>query len=384
MGSEGLRGSLRRRVPGIAWRDELLAARAEEVSALRRELRAAQRRLVALEKPEASASPRSSRPQAGATPERTSTPSFRRRIHDLRRGVEDLRALDPEAAHPLLQVARKLRNHRLAASHGVRTPRVLAVWEGADQLDLDGLPDEFVLKSDGGAGGRGVLPLRRLGPDSFGPVGGGPEDVLTREQIVGRYRAARSVEGPVFAEELLRRPGREGLPDDIKIYTFYGKVGQVLLRRMPVHADLRAARYRFLDGTGEDLGPRASLTHRIDPAILPPEQLETYLDVARHLSRAMALPFVRVDLYETGDGPVFGELTRGPGGPQRYRPDHDEAMGLMWEQAQRRLDLDVVAGRPLANLHGNRPTTSLYPVGHPSVAARWPVVTAPCEQWCLR
>lgn len=221
------------------------------------------------------------------------------------------------------------------------------------------------------------MPLSRLGSDTFRVVG--EDEVLTGSEVVRRYRAVAAADVPVFAEAMLRRPGVDGLPDDIKIYAFYGEIGQVLLRRMGRHADLREARYRFLDGRGVDLGPDASQTHRIDPSIPAPAQLEVYLDIARHLSLAMGLPFIRVDLYETADGPVFGELTRGPGGPQRYRQDHDEAMGLMWERAQYRLDADVVAGRPLANLHGEHPAADLYPPGHATAAASWPVVVAPCE-----
>src|SRR5699024_2027400 len=126
------------------------------------------------------------------------------------------------------------------------------VWGTAAQIELSGLPDEFVLKSDGGAGGRGVLPLRRVGPDRYRLTGGstdgtgstdGPPD-LTGADVVEHYRTERRVEGPFFAEAMLARPGVDGLPDDIKIYACYGEVGQVLLRRMDVHADLSRARYR--------------------------------------------------------------------------------------------------------------------------------------------
>lgn len=373
-GAQGVRDLLRRQVPGLAWRDQRLTQRAEQVAELRGRLQEAERAL---------AEARAGLPTGpgGTLPGPVSPPSFRRHMHDLRRGVAELAVLDPGATHPLRQVPRKLRNHRLAASHGVAVPQILAVWDGPDHLDLSGLPDEFVIKSDTGAGGRGVMPLQRLGPDSYRVVG--EDTALTGAHVEQRCRTSTPGDIPVFAEGMLRRPGVEGLPDDIKIYAFYGEVGQVLLRRMGRHGDLRQARYRFLDGHGEDLGPDASATHRIDSSIPAPGRLDIYLDIARHLSLAMGLPFVRVDLYETAAGPVFGELTRGPGGPQRYRADHDEAMGLLWDRAQYRLDLDVVAGRPLANLHGEHPAVDRYPHGHPTAAVSWPAVTSPCS-WCRR
>ena len=174
---DDLRAWMRRRAPGIGWRDERLAERADQVRQLR--LQSEQRRLeieqmragLATAKQQAAGLREDlDRQQAahqrlrslvegdGAIPGWSSPPSFRRRLQDLRRGTsEQLRTLDPDMLHPLRQIPRKLSNYRLAASHGVPVPRVFAVWRDLEELDLRGMPDVFVLKSDRGAGGRGVL-----------------------------------------------------------------------------------------------------------------------------------------------------------------------------------------------------------------------------------
>jgi len=308
--------------------------------------------------------------------------SFYRRLGDLRRGTTELRKLESHLRHPLARIPRKLRNYRLAASHGVSVPRVLAVWAEAEQIALDDMPETFVLKSDQGAGGRGVLPLRRTGRDEFAEVAG--THTLSHEEVVEKLRHP-SLAPPYFAEELLVEPGGGELPEDVKLYMFYGEVGQVMLRRMRTHADLGQARFRYMDQHGRDLGDVAS-GRPFDNTIATPERLGDYLDLARHLSRAIALPFVRVDLYETSSGPVFGELTRGPGGRQRYRPDHDRMLGELWDRAQYRLDLDVTDGRPLRNLHGEHPAASLYPdvPGAPwaEPAGSEQFVPVPCRAWC--
>lgn len=389
--SGGLRQRITARLPGIGWRSELLATRAEQVERLRGQVGALTEERAALRERVGTLKDRAARLQQdsrelreahGTYGAHTVPPSFRRNLLNLRRNVEALRTVDPGSRHPLLQTARKLRNYRLAASHGIAVPDVLAVWSSADQIDLSAMPHEFVLKSDGGAGGHGVFPLRREGPDTFRVLG---EDgaVLSGEDLRQHFREHRASRPPYFVEAFLTQVDGVGeIPDDIKIYAMYGEVGTVMLRRMPRHADLAAARYRYLDADGVDLGADVARGQQIDSTIRLPESFAQLVEVARHLSRAVALPFIRVDVYDTVDGPVLGELTRSPGGRQELRSDQDQRLGTLWDLAQFRLDLDVQAGRPLQRLHGEHPAPDLYPDGAWAALGLSEVVTAPCSTWC--
>lgn len=383
LGSTPLLGPLARRARQGLRAPGLLAAREDKIARLRRQnarLRRETDREVAARK-------RAQQALATDRPEHldAAPPSFRRNLIELRRTVETLRPLDRDGVHPVLQIPRKLRNYRLAASHGVAVPEILGVWPREEDIDLTSLPETFVLKSDLGAGGNGVFPLQRVGPDRYAVIGG--EQELSTADLIERYRTRRSAGAPFFAEAFLQqRVPTEDIPDDVKIYTAYGEVLMVMVRRMPVHANLDHARYRYTDAAGVDLGEDLVAGQRIDPGLPLPEPLGDFIGVAQHLSRALAVPFVRVDIYDTVTGPVLGELTRAPGGRQRYRRDHDVAMGRAWDEARWRLDLDVIAGRPLRNLHGLHPARNYYPEGHPSHApgpGRWEVITADCATWCF-
>lgn len=368
-------GPLARRARRALHAEELIAAREDKIARLRRQVAK-----------ETTARKRAQQWLAVDRPERmdAAPPSFRRNLIELRRTVETLRPHDPEAVHPVLQIPRKLRNYRLAASHGVAVPEILGVWAREQDIDLSVMPDVFVLKSDLGAGGNGVFPLRRVEQDRFAVIGG--SEVLSTTELQERFAARRSTGGPFFAEGFLQQrvPGEE-IPDDVKIYANYGEVTMILLRQMPVHANLDHARYRYLDARGQDLGADIAPGQRVDQSIPPPEPLADFVRVAEHLSKALAVPFIRVDIYDTVHGPVLGELTRAPGGKQRYRRDHDITMGQVWDEARWRLDLDVIDGRPLRNLHGLHPAPNHYPEGHRSRQddpGGWAVVTADCAQWC--
>lgn len=369
-------GPVARRARQAVHAEELIAARDDKVARLRRQVAketAARKRAqeqLAIDRPE----------RLDSTP-----PSFRRNLLELRRNIDVLRPHDPEAFHPALQIPRKLRNYRLAASHGVAVPDILGVWARARDIDLSDLPEVFVLKSDVGAGGNGVFPLRRVEADRYAVIGG--DEVLSTADLQERLTTRKSAGAPSFAERFLQqRVPAEEIPDDVKIYAHYGQVTMVMVRQMPVHANLDHARYRYTDARGQDLGEDVAPGARVDLSIPLPEPLGDFIHVAEHLSKALAVPFIRVDIYDTVDGPVLGELTRAPGGKQRYRRDHDIAMGRAWDEARWRLDLDVIDGRPLRNLHGLHPAPNHYPEGHRSRQEDprgWEIVTADCAQWCF-
>lgn len=361
--------------PPIARRDAELARRKQQIERLKAKVERTEERLARIV---------SERDHRVEVDDYLSRPSFRRNLLTLRRTTVDLRELDTQLQHPLRQLPFKLRNYRFAASHGVPVPTVLRTWSRPEQIDLTGLPEAFVVKSDGGAGSHGVLPLRRRGGD-FETLDG--QRTLTaddvRDHFVERTAAAR-ISGPFFAEVALRQPGGGPIPDDVKLYVTYGEVQQILLRRVARHGDLRSNSRRYVAADGSDLG-EVLLGSPPDLTIPVPARLEEMVQIARHLSLAAGLPFVRIDLYDTDERVVLGEVTRTPGGTQRIRADHDEAMGLAWERAAYRLDLDLLAGRPPGLLHGHHPVSELYPSDHLSRSAdpgAWSPVVVPCGTWC--
>ena len=292
-------------------------------------------------------------------------PSFHRELQSLKNYGFAIADVDPNSLHPMRQLSHKLRVYQFAASHGVATPKILGTWPAASAITFAELPDRFVLKSDGGAASQGVLPLQRRSSSVYATVDG--SRTLTTSEIVDVFAqatAAKKVWGVVFAEEFLEQPGGLTIPDDVKIYVAYGRVLQVLLRRVGEHGKDSTVTYKYVGATGEDLGA-ITTTREIDPAIPVPHSLPEMVSVAQHLSRAIGLPFCRVDLYNTVRGVVLGEITRTPGGAQTYQLDHDRWMGEQWLLAKAELELDTLRGRPVAMLHGAEPTPSPYPTGHP-------------------
>jgi hypothetical protein len=269
---------------------------------------------------------------------------------------------DPSPAKERIgELNRKLWVHAFATSHGIPVPTIYALGGRPEDIRLGRLPEQFVVKSDGGTSSKAVIPLRRVGDDQYEWIGHEPRRVLGTAGVIEHFQVARARDvsyGPVFAEQLLegRKPGT--LPDDVKIYVAYGKVLQVLLRRAVLVNGRPVTRTRYVSETGRDLG-KVALWQDTHPDIKVPSGLREMVAMARRISLALPMPLCRVDLYETASGPVLGEITRTPGAPHLYRPDHDEYMGREWRKAEARLFEDMHHGRPGRPLWGADATLAL-------------------------
>lgn len=400
---KNLRSQMLQRVPGISWRDrklEFLEARLAGVEAERRKLTQqlddARDQAATSRAGQAEAKSRVARISEAlkdaeqlAREERLRrrAPSFEALLSAYAAQHKAALRLGDRSHSPMAQVPYKLRNYSLAQSHGVRTPRISGVWSSANEVTLSEVSSErIVLKGDGGHSAQGVFPLERTS-DGWRSLDGGirftgdvpPLEVL---EPLGRARA------PFFAEEFLESPSGWAIPEDVKLYCAYGQVLQVYVMRSSSDGNMERENFssRFFDAEGEPFDEiRRGL--RYDTEIEAPSQLPELVEAARHLSRAVGLPFIRVDMYATRTGPVLGELTSVPsGGKQSYVQDHDQQMGQAWVDADAALERDLMVGRPFGTLYGDADYTWMYPGGSHQTSAHhpdnWARRTVRCSDWC--
>ncbi|WP_147917985.1 ATP-grasp fold amidoligase family protein [Ruania zhangjianzhongii] len=381
-------GPIRRRDEKITTQKKLLKRSRRQVVQLRRRLRAAEAELSRLHSEKMALV--SGQENADAQEKkREELPSFRREILSHRALVRQARFIDPESKTALRQIPHKLRTYTLAESHGLRTPEILGLWPDIDSIDFTGLPEAFVLKSDGGAGGQGIFPLIRTSENRFTIAGSTNE--VTQQEVKDTIRSLRpgKARPPFFVEKFITSKNQQDpIPQDIKIYAFYGEIGQILLRSVSQHGSHHGTRYRFIWPDGSDLGEVSfdTAAPAIDANVPIPDNLDKLVEVARHLSLCVGTSFIRVDVYDTSGAPTIGELTRVPGGQHRYRTEHDQVMGAMWLRARARLEYDLTAGRPPGAIHGEHSAVDYYQqLGTVQTGpGSWPTIHRPCSQWCQR
>lgn len=237
---------------------------------------------------------------------------------------------------PVFDVNSKTDSRAWADRLGIRRAAVLAEVADADAVPWETLPRQLVVKPVRGAGSRGVHLLRReAGAYRHLQTGA----VLTVDDITAALRdlADRgTISRELVVEELVEDPRRPGQgPVDWKLSTFFGRIGVVEAK---VTDPGREPVWKVFDEQWRDLGRGHRHHHPLDPSIQPPVHRDEVLDLARRISACVPRPFVRIDLYDSADGPVFGEITPEPGGPPGgFRPDLDRSMGRLWEEAEARL-----------------------------------------------
>ena len=265
-------------------------------------------------------------------------PSYRYKLHESKRRKV---LLDGEGHRQRVWAFNsKAAGLRLASDLGVATPELIADPLPLDEIDWEALPERFVLKPLEGAASRAIFLLRRTST--------GYRDLMdaqdkSRDEVIGvaRQLVDDGLVSARFCIEELLAPRAELLdriaqPDDFKVFCFWDRPLVVMQRRLGGHADASRWRFKFWTADWEHLGP-VKYPDRYDPTLELPAGAEEIIEVTSRIGRHLAIPFVRLDVYDTDRGVVFGEVTPHPGPPERWDPVVDEIFGRHWEYAETRL-----------------------------------------------
>ena len=184
--------------------------------------------------------------------------------------------------------------------------RLCGVWERAEDIDFDALPERFVLKTNHGAGT--VLPVTSKKDLDIPVIKNKLNEWL---KLRYGYRTIEphylKIKPLIIAEEYLENDTDFSTSlVDYKVYCFDGKPYAVL-----VCTDREIGRHSRFSYFDVDWKPRHDVL-RIKPKgtqqdCPKPECLEELLDCAARLSEGH--PQVRVDFYIVKGHPVFGEMT---------------------------------------------------------------------------
>ncbi|AYF34608.1 hypothetical protein CUU95_12675 [Vreelandella alkaliphila] len=217
------------------------------------------------------------------------------------------------------------------SAQNVATARILSKDFALQHLRdvLEGI-DACVIKPKEAHSSRGVLSLKRIDAITFNCLQERRPMRLV-EILEHLYSEMREHQFPNHwqLEELLLPPSGLLRPvDDFKFYAFRGHSALVL----QVARSQQGQRYRWYD---RDWCPvdTGKYDGALDPALLPPRNPKALLAVAERISANLPVPFCRVDLYETYQGVVLGELTAVPGTYHAFGEHADAYLGAMFELA---------------------------------------------------
>ena len=180
---------------------------------------------------------------------------------------------------------------------------VLGIWDKAEDINFDSLPNQFVLKTTHGGGGNGVIICK-------------DKSMLNREDTVKKlnklllqdiYKSRvewpyKNVKKRIFAEQYMVDESGNELKD-YKLLNFNGE---------PLYIEVDSGRFtdhiRNIYDINWNVQP-ISIGYKNDLSVEfeRPIGLEKMVEFARVLSKGM--PFLRTDFYIINDRIYFGELT---------------------------------------------------------------------------
>lgn len=251
---------------------------------------------------------------------------------------------------PILDLYTKTAGRRFAELHGVQVPAILGTWKTPDDIEWDELPRRFVVKSSRGGGGINVFPLERREDRFFDFIA---QKEVTAEAVTKRLWKKHQDEAVYIAEEFLVGLDGERMPDDIKVFCFYGEPAFIEVRTedWSRKRDGRQRLRTFLPDGTELFHVRALIPHGDD--IGTPVDFAGVVQAAATLSAAIRRPIQRLDFYETDHGIVFGEVTQNPGRPPALVSEWDRRLGETYEDASARLFGDLAAEGHLGLQYGD-------------------------------
>lgn len=203
----------------------------------------------------------------------------------------------------------KCNAYEFVRARGWKVPRVAKCATAREAIEAgEAFGARFVVKQPDLHSSRGVYVLEKRNDGTF-------LDLMTARVL----RAADVVPWGAppdhwIAEEYLPSTCRSAiLPFDYKVYAFRGQVTHV----MQMDRSVRPVRVAAFDGAflpltfGQSLHLNGAAYRRQGHVI--PLHAPGILAMARDLSAAIDTAFVRVDCFDTPDGPAFGEFTFTPG-----------------------------------------------------------------------
>lgn len=181
----------------------------------------------------------------------------------------------------------------------------LGVWERAEDIDYDMLPDSFVLKVTHDSGGFKIVPDKsKIDNDSVNDYLNGK---LSRNYYyAGREWQYKNITPRIIAEPYIETLGKNDSVE-YKITCIGGRVELVTICKGKAHSRLDERTNDFYDRDLNKLNLSTNYYGNSDSENTMPECIHDMIDAAEKLSEG--IPTVRVDFYVDNEKYIFGEMT---------------------------------------------------------------------------
>lgn len=225
---------------------------------------------------------------------------------------------------------------------------LLGVWNRAEDIDFDTLPNRFVLKCNHNSGlgmyicedksklsDKDIKRIKRnlnkgLRQNYYLTGREWPYKDVPRKIIAEQYMEVKTIESSgndsVVPTSTLSATNRNGLPD-YKVHVFNGKARFILVCSQRFSAT--GVREDFFDLNWNHLGVKRPAIPLSEVPIPKPTSFDKMIEFAERL--ASGIPFVRIDFYDIDGTLKFGEMTFFPAsGMEAFEPESFDITFGQW------------------------------------------------------
>ena len=210
--------------------------------------------------------------------------------------------------------------------YGHLLKELYASFDSVDEINLNKLPDSFVLKLSNGSGTNIIV--RDKSKISLDEIKKKFKDYYNQANTrAGREWSYHAIKPRIIAEEIIVDPGFEnGIPNDFKVLCFYGEP-KIIYRISDQYSDKE--NHLVYDTEWNQIKVNFSNSDCTKTAERP-ANLEEMISIAKNLSAGF--PLARVDLFSINGRLYFGEITFFPwSGYMTFDPDSfDYKLGDMF------------------------------------------------------
>ncbi|WP_415295345.1 ATP-grasp fold amidoligase family protein [Clostridium perfringens] len=183
---------------------------------------------------------------------------------------------------------------------------VYGVYTDANDIDYNKLPNKFALKGTHGCGFN-IICTDKTNLNYKDTNKQLNKWLRTRYALVAAECQYDKMKPKIICEKYIEGKN-SSIPEDYKVYCFNGKP---LFTMACVGRENGKAKYYFYDNDWRIL-PYNKTSIESKENIKKPDSLEKMIKYSEILSKPF--PFVRMDFYDTAEGPILGEMTFTPAG----------------------------------------------------------------------
>ena len=209
-------------------------------------------------------------------------------------------------------------------------------WSGKDISKIpsfDDLPPRFVLKPEKGWSAKNVFCLERQAEGMINHLEG---NIYSEEEVIETFsqdERFQQMKPKIMIEEFLipeEKQSSDNIPRDFKFYCFGGEIAllHVVLRRSAVDTSLNE--WEYFDPQFKPIESKIMKNSNLPERNIPkPDCWEEMVEVVSKIGSKLGI-FMRIDMFATEKGPVFGEFTPTPHGGKGYSEFADKYLGSFW------------------------------------------------------